>query len=85
MTKNTGHFTVAAVTPDGALYQAGLSGAARGRRHYAAYEVDAEGETHVRAGSGFPLPSADREEFAGRFRAWAEGRGYEILGAGGTP
>jgi hypothetical protein len=68
-------FIIAAITPDGALYQL-----ERGGGGYAVHEVDAGGNLRVCTGAKFPRPAAGKEDAICRFREWARDKGYEIYG-----
>ena len=68
-------FIIAAITPDGALYQLEKCGAG-----YAVHEVDADGNLRACVGAKFPRPATGKEDAICRFKEWARDRGHEIYG-----
>jgi hypothetical protein len=74
--KHGGHFIVAAITPEGELYQLEPSG----KGVYAVHGIGEDGSLHICAGSDFPLPMPDRAAAVKRFKAWAKERGFEVYG-----
>jgi hypothetical protein len=72
------NFIIAAITPDGELYQIGNS-QIKGRCLYVTCQVDENGIMHPRTGTEFPVPNADRDTAVGNFRDWGRGKGYEVF------
>jgi hypothetical protein len=77
------NFIIAAITPDGRLYQMEHISRVRGRRGgrgFCVVEVSENGDFHLRNGVGFPTLGASKEAAINTFRAWGKTLGYEILG-----
>ncbi|MDR1514827.1 MAG: hypothetical protein LBS45_03965 [Synergistaceae bacterium] len=77
-----GHFVIAAVTPDGKLYQLEHQAKINERPGggYRIYESDADGELCEYKAADFPCSIRSKDAAVKQFKAWAKGRGYEIYG-----
>jgi hypothetical protein len=75
-------FIIAAVTPDGNLYQLERTGKSSRARSgaCAVHSVTADGNLRVCTGTDFPCPTNSKEEAIRRFRDWSRDKGYEIYG-----
>jgi hypothetical protein len=79
-----GNFIIAAISPDGRLYQVEHSGKVNARKggKYGVYEILPDGG-FVKCdpiADGVPTPNASKGKAVEDFREWACVRGFEVLG-----